>query len=76
MDRKTIRILQLNCAPAYEVTIDMAECMIEQRIDVTLIQEPYTRNGTVCDIPPGMRVIGNTGSAKAVIILNSQMMIV
>lgn len=73
MDRKTIRILQLNCARSYEATIDMAESMIEHKIDVALIQEPYTRNGVACGIPPGMKVIGNEGSVKAVIITNSQL---
>ncbi|GLV44556.1 hypothetical protein CBL_12097 [Carabus blaptoides fortunei] len=68
MDRQRMKILQLNLQRSYECMLDVGECMNRERIDISLLQEPYAWEGSVRGIP-NMRVIEVQGRAKAAVIV-------
>ena len=63
-----IRIIQLNCQRSYGVMMDLGIQLVERRISVAMLQEPYVTHGNVRGLPPWMRVYG-VGKIKAAIVI-------
>ncbi|GLV44554.1 hypothetical protein CBL_12099 [Carabus blaptoides fortunei] len=68
--RIRMKILQLNCQRSYECMLDLAECMVREKMDIAILQEPYTWEGHVRGIPHDMRVIEGQGRVKAAVVVN------
>lgn len=53
MNSPSIKIVQVNLDRAVKASAELVEVMVEKKIDVALVQEPYVRKGKVCGLGSG-----------------------
>ena len=61
-----VRMLQLNCQKGYAVMSDLCEILVNERVDVCMLQEPYVMEGRVRGLVSGMRVFVSENGKAAV----------
>lgn len=69
MDKRGIRVVQLNCQNAYSVICDLGNVAKKRGVSVLTLQEPYMI-GCVCGLPSEMRVYIKDGGGKTAIVVN------
>lgn len=55
MDEQSLKFFQVNLQHSRAATSNIAQLIIESRVDISIIQEPYTVNNKIAGIPKSMR---------------------
>ncbi|KAL7289483.1 hypothetical protein TKK_0016671 [Trichogramma kaykai] len=73
MDERTLRFLQLKCQRAKQVMYDVSKVVIDQKIDVALLQEPWVYGVEPAGLPGTFRRFRSNSGKAAIIVNNDQM---
>ncbi|KAJ4440558.1 hypothetical protein ANN_08703 [Periplaneta americana] len=72
MDEQSLKFFQENLQHSRAATSNIAQLIIESRVDISLLQEPYTVNNKIAGIPKSMRTyVCGEGRRRAAIIISN-----